>query len=180
MKKNEKRIILSGFAGTGKTTVGKILAEKLKYEFISVGDFSRQFAFKNYGLTINEFQQKCKDEPELDKQIDEKFQEYCNNKEKLVIDYRLGFKFIKNSFNVFLSVSDEIAINRIKNSNRQNEKIDSQSISNRNSEMKNRFMILYGVDFTDEKFYDLKLSTDGQSPETIADEIINEFNKCNK
>ena len=180
MKKIEERIILSGFAGTGKTTVGKILAEKLKYDFISVGDFSRKFAFENYGLNINEFQQKCKKEPELDKQIDKKFQEYCNNREKLVIDYRLGFKFIKNSFNVFLSVSDEIAIQRIKNSNRPNEKIDSESISNRNSEMKNRFMSLYGVDFTDEKFYDLNLNTDNHSPETIADEIIMKFNKCSK
>jgi len=180
MKKIEERIIISGFAGTRKTTVGKLLAEKLKYEFISVGDFSRKFAYDNYDLDINEFQQKCKKEPELDKQIDKKFQKYCNNREKLVINYRLGFKFIKNSFNVLLSVSNEIAIQRIKNSNRPNEKIDSESISNRNNEMKNIFMSLYGVDFTDEKFYDLKINTDSQSPETIADEIIKEFIKCSK
>lgn len=180
MKKIEERIILSGLAGTGKTTIGKLLSEKLKYEFISVGDFSRKFALETYGLSINEFQQKCKIEPGLDKQIDEKFQEYCNNKVKLVIDYRLGFKFIKNSFNVFLSASEEIAIMRIKNSNRQNEKSDSESISNRNNEMKNRFMSLYGVDFTDEKFYDLKINTDNQTPETIAEEIIKEFTKCSK
>lgn len=179
MKKIKERIVLSGLAGTGKTTVGKLLAEKLKYEFISVGDYSRKSA-DNYDLDINEFQQKCKKEPELDKQIDKNFQEQCNNREKLVIDYRLGFKFIKNSFYVLLSVSDEIAIQRIKNSNRPNEKIDSESISNRNNEMKNRFMSLYGVDFTDENFYDLIINTDSKSPETIADEIIKEFIKCSK
>jgi cytidylate kinase len=41
-------------------------------------------------------------------------------------------------------------------------------------------MSLYGVDFTDEKFYDLNLITDNRSPETIAEEIIMEFNKCSK
>ena len=53
------KITLSGFAGTGKSTVGKILGDKLGYEFVSVGDFSRDYAQK-MGLTINEFQKKCK------------------------------------------------------------------------------------------------------------------------
>jgi len=43
-----ERITLSGFAGTGKSTVGKILANELEFEFISVGDFSREFAEKEY------------------------------------------------------------------------------------------------------------------------------------
>jgi hypothetical protein len=30
------------------------------------------------------------------------FADECNKKEHLIIDYRLGFKFIKNAFHVFL------------------------------------------------------------------------------
>lgn len=51
---------LSGLAGSSKSTVGKILQEKLNFEFISVGNFSRDFAFNNYGLDINQFQEKWK------------------------------------------------------------------------------------------------------------------------
>ena len=178
MKNIETKITLSGLAGTGKTTIGKILAQKLNYEFISVGDFSRKFALEQYGLNINEFQEKCKKDPALDQQIDEKFQEYCNKHSNLVIDYRLGFKFVQNAFNVLLQVSDEVASHRIQNANRQNENLDPQSILNRNTEMKNRFLSLYGVDFTQEQHYHLSLSTDNQSPEELAEVIIEVFKQA--
>jgi cytidylate kinase len=81
-----KKITLSGNAGTGKSTVGKLLAEKLGCEFVSVGDFSRKFAEKEFGLSINEFQEKCRQQPELDDLIDQKFKGYCNEHNNLVVD----------------------------------------------------------------------------------------------
>lgn len=39
-----KRISISGLAGSGKSTVGKLLSEKLNYEFVSVGNYSRILA----------------------------------------------------------------------------------------------------------------------------------------
>ena len=36
--KNEKNIILTGFMGTGKTTVGKLLAEKLNRQFVDTDE----------------------------------------------------------------------------------------------------------------------------------------------
>ncbi|MCX6741353.1 MAG: AAA family ATPase, partial [Candidatus Parcubacteria bacterium] len=44
-------ITLSGKPGSGKTTVAKILAEKLGYKFYSTGDLRGQMAMKR-GLTI--------------------------------------------------------------------------------------------------------------------------------
>ena len=76
----DNNITLSGFAGTGKSTVGKILCDKWGLKFIPIGDYSRDFAKREFGLTINEFQEKCKKEPWLDKKIDEKFRDYCNKK----------------------------------------------------------------------------------------------------
>lgn len=46
----KNKITLSGFAGTGKSTIGKHIAGKLSFEFISVGDFSRQFVKGNYKI----------------------------------------------------------------------------------------------------------------------------------
>ena len=39
------KIILSGFAGSGKTSIGTLIQEHLNYEFISVGNYVREIAF---------------------------------------------------------------------------------------------------------------------------------------
>lgn len=173
------KITLSGVAGSGKSTVGQIIKEKLNYEFISVGNYSREFASKELGLTINEFQEYCKSRPELDNQIDDKFKKECNSKENVVIDYRLGFHFVKNAFHVLLKVSDENASLRINANGRMNEETSSQAIKDRNKQMKERFIEKYAVDFTNENNYDLIINTDGLQPEDIATQIIGEFQKLN-
>jgi predicted cytidylate kinase len=168
----KNKITLSGFAGTGKSTVVKILAKRLSCDFVSVGDFSRKYAQEHFGLSINEFQEKCKKEPELDDLIDEKFKQFCNEKDIIVADYRLGFHFIKNAFHVLLKVSDEVAVSRIQKANREKEDISIDSIKKRNQEMKQRFLDKYGIDFTNEDNYDLVIDTDALSPEDVADIII--------
>ncbi|MDR0612972.1 MAG: cytidylate kinase family protein [Dysgonamonadaceae bacterium] len=173
--KNTKKITLSGNIGTGKSTVGKLLAEKSGYKFISVGNFSREFAQKEFGLTINEFQEKCKQQPELDDLIDQKFKQYCNEHDNIVADYRLGFHFIENSFNILLKVSENVSVQRVQSANRKTEFVDTGSIRQRNQEMKQRFIDKYHVDFTDESNYNLVIDTDESSPETIINTIINSY-----
>ena len=170
MKKN--RITLSGFAGTGKSTIGKILRDKYGYEFISVGNFSREFAEKEYGMTINQFQEKCKNNPDLDKKIDDLFRKKCNSKTNIVVDYRLGFKFIDDAFHILLQASDDIAASRISLAKRGKEDTDIKSIGERNVIMKQRFIDTYGVDFTDIHHYHMVINTNNLTPEEIADLIM--------
>ena len=47
---SKPNIILTGFMATGKTTVGKMLAEQLKYEFVDTDDL----IVKRYGQTVAE------------------------------------------------------------------------------------------------------------------------------
>jgi len=176
-KKMINKITLSGFAGSGKSTIGKNLQEALNFEFISVGNFSRKFAKEVYGMDINTFQQKCKEDPKLDAEIDQKFQSECNSKENLVIDYRLGFKFVQNAFHVLLKVSDEVASNRIRSANRIDETISAKAINTRNERMQARFLSTYQVDFMDETNYHLVIDTDELTPEEITHLIIKEFQK---
>jgi radical S-adenosyl methionine domain-containing protein 2 len=166
------RITLSGLAGSGKSTIGKYLGKLLNYEFVSVGNFSRDLAEKQYKLSINEFQDKCKSNPELDIEIDNQFRKMCNEINNIIIDYRLGFKFISDAFHVFLGVSDEIAAERIKLAKRTNEQIDIIDIKNRNLKMRDRFLNLYNVDFTDVSNFDLVINTDNLTPNQIANKII--------
>ena len=175
-----EKITLSGFAGSGKSTVGKIIAEKLNFKFISVGDFSREFAMNEFNMTINAFQAKCKTDPSLDKLIDDKFRQYCNSNNNLIIDYRLGFRFVENALHVFLRVSDEEAFNRISKAKRSGEEVSIEAISKRNLDMKNRFFYTYGADFTDEKNYHLVIDVNKLRPLQIAELIIDAFDKLKK
>lgn len=176
----KNKITLSGLAGSGKTTVGELIKSNLGYNFVSIGNYSRQFAKNNYNMTINEFQEKCKQEPELDFQLDKNFKKLCNGQKGVVIDYRLGFKFIDRAFHVLLRVSDDIAIERIKQANRSDELSTSDSISNRNSTMRKRFLDKYDVDFMDENNYDLVLNTDYMNSSQVASKIIKAYNKYNE
>ncbi|AEH01988.1 viperin family antiviral radical SAM protein [Lacinutrix sp. 5H-3-7-4] len=169
------KITLSGFAGTGKSTVGEILKEQLNFEFISVGNYSRGFAMEKYGMTINQFQKHCVDHPELDNLIDDKFKSVCNTKSNIVVDYRLGFHFIKNAFNVLLKVSDEKASERIRLGNRQNEATSPKEIKLRNDTMRMRFLKQYNVDFTNDNNYDLVINTGNLTPNEVAQKIIKHY-----
>lgn len=171
------KITLSGFAGSGKSTVGKLIADKLNFKFESVGNFSREFAMSEFNMTINEFQDKCKNDASLDNLIDEKFRAYCNNSSHLIIDYRLGFKFVQNALHVFLRVSDEEAFNRIAKANRSGEEVSYEAIIKRNTDMRNRFLETYDVDFTDTSNYHKVIDVDCLNPEQIAGIIIDTFEK---
>ncbi|WP_298517537.1 cytidylate kinase family protein [uncultured Kordia sp.] len=179
-KKMITKISLSGFAGSGKSTIGKNIQEMLGFEFISVGNFSREFAKNEYGMNINEFQQLCKQHPKLDAIIDNKFKEKCNALENIVIDYRLGFKFLNNTFHVLLKVSDTVAQDRISAANRGNEITTAVAIKKRNKEMQQRFKMKYDVDFMDESNYHLIINTDNLTSKEVTDFIITKFQKFNQ
>lgn len=174
-KKFPSKITISGCVGSGKTTVGKILASKLGYDFISIGNKTRQYA-ESRGMSISVFQERCLTNPETDREIDKQFSVECNGTENIVIDYRLGFKFVNNAYHIFLKVSEETAIARLQAANRTNESFET--VQQRNESFKKQFMNAYGVDYTLPKHYDLLVDVELLgSAEAIADYIINQINK---
>jgi cytidylate kinase len=167
---NTLKIVLSGTAGSGKSRTGMMLAEKLKFPFLSMGNFSRSYAETNYGMDIVSFQQLCSTDPGIDDALEKAFIQMCNNEQQAVIDYRLGFYFIPGAFSVLLTVTDHEAIRRVKAGNRLNE--DAHTIPERNRKMRERFLKTYGLDFTAPENYTLVVSTDNKSPESICDLIL--------
>lgn len=178
---NNIKITLSGSVGSGKSTIGKLLSENLGVEFISVGNLSRNKA-ELMGMDIDQFQIYLKKHPEMDKEMDDYIAEEMSRKDNFILDYRLGFHFIKDSFNVLLKVSPELALKRISSRLSTNEFYDGLTfeekivkLTGRNINMQTRFLELYGVDFLNEKNYNLVLETDEYEPPEIISKIINEL-----
>ena len=68
------KIAISGKAGTGKSSVAKLLAGKLKYRHYSMGDIQREIA-KKKGISIAELGELEKTDPGIDNMIDERQRE---------------------------------------------------------------------------------------------------------
>lgn len=174
-KKAPKRITISGEVASGKSTIGKLLANKLNYEFESIGNDTRKKA-EILGKSIVEFQEFNKENLSIFKELDNEFALKCNSKENIVIDYRIGFRFIKGSFNIFLKIDEETATRRLIQNQRSNE--SHHTVSYRNTIFKKQFLNSYGIDYTDVLHYDLVIHVDEfETDEQIVKYVLNNLEK---
>lgn len=168
------KITISGEVASGKTTVGRELAEQLNYDFISLGEIIRERAALE-SLSIVDFQKKCQVTCEMDKEIDRAFASRCNAGANLIIDYRMGFLFVSDAYHVFLKISEEFAIERLKIANRKNETY--QTVRERNNSFKNQFLSAYNTDYTASSNFDLVINIDQTiTVKQIVQTIINQVN----
>ena len=172
-------ITISGLPGSGKSTVGKIIAEKLNYEYMSVGDFRGQMAMDR-GMTLDELNQLGEKESWTDKEADEYQVKYAKTHDNLVIEGRMSFYFIPDSFKIFLTVDLKTAAKRTLQ-NREERKDEAavagaaeaeKLLRERTESDKKRYLKYYGVDYTDPKHYDLVIDATIPPAEEIARIIL--------
>lgn len=105
-------VTISGTPGSGKSTVGKLLAKKLRYKFYSIGGMRRAMA-KERGLTLQEFNVLGEKHAFTDIEIDHWQAKLGRTHDNFVVEGRTSFHFIPHSVKVFLSVSLKEAARRI-------------------------------------------------------------------
>ena len=167
-------ITISGTPGSGKSSVAKILAKDFGYDYISVGDFRRKKA-KELGMSIDEYNKKGERDFSTDEDADN-YQKSFVDKNNLVLDSRLGFHFLPNSYKILLIVSDKEATKRIFGRIRDNEKYKSpeetlMSLKKRQISDTLRYKKYYDVDCNDKKNFDLTIDTSKIPIETVVEKI---------
>ena len=168
-------------AWSGKGTVSKLLAEKLWYKIISIGDMKRKLAAEMW-INIIEFN-KMWDDPEKSAEFDLKYEEYQKNlnlNDNIILDSRLGFFAQPNAFKILLDVDEKIAGERIFKAKRETDKNTTKKhaideVKERNSSDEARYMKLYNVDLWNAKNYNLVIDTSERSPDEIVEIILDEF-----
>ena len=175
-----KIITITGDLGSGKSTVSNLLRERLNLEYIYTGKIQREIANK-YNMTTLELNQYAETHPEIDEEIDATFKS-LNNSTDLLVDSRLAWFFIPDSFKVFLKTDVMVSAYRISNDNqRGSEKYSSLEeavdniIARKTSENK-RYLELYGANCSDLSNFDLVIDTSFITPESVADIIVAEYN----
>lgn len=163
-------ITVSGLPGSGKSTVAKMLAQKLGYRFFSMGDLRGKAALER-GLTIDQFNALPED---TDTIVDGYQKKLGETEDGLVIDGRISWHFIPNSFKVFLSVDPEVGAARIFAGKRGATRADEpeyrdaahvrDTLAARVGSDTARYKKHYGIDFADRSVYDLVIDTSLQTP----------------
>ncbi len=185
--KKKHIITLSGKPGSGKSSTSDKVAEMLGYTRYSSGDFVRAIV-KKRNITLAEFNKLAATNHSLDEEIDEKLRELRSHND-IVIDSRLGFYWIPESFKVYLDLDIDVATSRIYKDTVSNSRrvtgagtahslaeVQRQVQSRLNNETR-RFKQLYGVDPYDTSNFDLVINTSRHSPQTVALTVFDNYKK---
>ena len=176
-------ISITGRLGSGKSTICGILKEKYGFDIFSTGTINREFA-RSLGITTLELNERLKEDPELDKQIDGTVTRLSIEKkdEKLIFDSRMAWHFAKNTFKIFLTIDPMEAAQRVmKNQRGAEEHYESvedacAGLVKRGNVERERFIQIYGVDYFDHNNYDLIVDTTSRTPDEIVNIIIENYN----
>ncbi len=175
-------IAITGNLGSGKSTVAKLLQEKLGYEIYSTGTIQRGIA-EEMGITTLELNQKLMTDPSLDYIIDDATERISLERENIIFDSRMAWHFAHNTFSVFIKVDLDEAARRIKNDNRGAvEKFATvedakASVAERGRLERERFSEIYGVDYSNPDNYNLVLDSTSATPDEIAEQIIERYSE---
>ena len=179
MKKNI--ISLAGDLASGKGTVSKILMQKLNYGVYRNGEYFRSLA-KKMNMTVTEFNKYVVEHPEIDQQIEKSAAEYAKDHDNFIIDARLGWYAVPESFKVYLTVDiNEAAKRAFYDKNRK----DTENLATIEEQKKDmiersrieneRYWEIYHVRKDNMKNYDLVIDTSKITPEEVADKIIEKY-----
>jgi CMP/dCMP kinase len=173
-------ISIGGKPGSGKSTVAKLLAKKLKLKHYSNGDFMREMA-KERNLSLLELSKIAETDKSIDLELDKRQIELGKKENNFIIDSRLGFHFIPNSKKVFLDADIEIRAKRILNDRRDTEKNASlkeamKNILTREKSESKRYLQYYNLDPYNPKNYDLVVDTTNENPESVTNKVLKSIN----
>lgn len=178
-------ITISGKPGSGKSSTADKVAELLGYTRHSSGDMVRRVLKRN-GITLEDYNQKAANDHDLDDQIDEELRA-LRELDDIVVDSRLGFYWLPESFKVYLDLDLEVATARIykdvtANSTRSGVEggdlslpAVARSVSQRMYDEQSRFQKLYGVNPYDASQFDLIVDTARHNPSSVAIAVFDAY-----
>ncbi len=170
------KISVSGIVGSGKSSVSRAIAEKLGIERFYVGGIMREIA-KERGVTFQELMEISKVDREIDLELDRRQRALNERVGKFIVDSRLGFYFIPDSFKVFLKVDISEAARRICGDDRDEEKYNNiedavTGLNARIASEKMRYKQCYDIDFPCEEKFDLIIDTTDMGVGEVVDLIL--------
>lgn len=172
-------ITISGLHGTGKSTVGKLVAKELNLKYYSTGQAFRDLA-KEMDMNLQEFSHYVEEHPNIDKKLDEKIIKIAE-KDNILIDSQLSGHILRNvaNFKIHLTCSLETRVRRIADRDQSSYEQKMKETLIRESSELERFRKLYAINLSDHEeiklVHDLVIDTERLSIDEIVELIVSKL-----
>lgn len=176
-------ISITGDLGSGKSTVAKKMCGKLGFEYFSTGGIQRKIA-EERGIDTLQLNQLCGSDKSVDDLIDGRLRQMNEDgTTDIILDSRLAWFFVANSFKVYLTALHTVAADRVLNDDKRvgepvgdrmevlHNLLERQRIENE------RFKDFYNADCFNLDNFDIVVDSSESTVDEIADLIIAEFRK---
>ena len=175
-------LTISGFAGSGKTTVATGLSRKLGFAYISAGEVFRELA-RERAMSIEQLSKLAETEPEIDKMVDRRQAELARSREHAVVDGRLSGWVLKSDIAVWLKAPLEVRAQRIAGREGKRRAAALHETRLRDSSETVRYRTFYNIDVTNLDVYDLVIDTmhwDQHAVIAIIAQAVRAYRKVDK
>lgn len=163
------RITVSGLPGSGTTTLAEALSSRLDLELVSSGDVFRSMA-RDRGVSLAEFGRIAEEDPEIDREIDERQREIARERDDIVLEGRLsGWMAEEADVRVWLVAPLEVRAERVAEREGQTVEEARAEIEEREASEAKRYEEIHGIDIGDLSIYDLVVDTSTWDADEVAE-----------
>lgn len=165
------RITVSGPPGSGTTTLAEALSSRFDLEHVSSGDVFRSMA-RERDLSLAEFGRVAEQDPEIDREIDERQTEIGRENDDIVLEGRLSGWMVEGAdLRVWLDAPVEVRAERVAEREGQTPEEARDEIKEREASESKRYQEIHGIDIDDLSIYDLVVDTSTWDQEGVADVV---------